>query len=90
MRASDGRGRNRPDTMPAGSDFLPDTDTQAPLKMIEACPSEKARDVLRACYERKINASIRRIRDLLMRPYFTAREWLWRAHGRGPGVLSEK
>ena len=58
--------------------------------MIAACPSGKARDILRACYERKINASIRRIRDLLMRPYFTVREWLWRVHERGLDSISDR
>ena len=66
MRASDGRGWSRPGTLPTGNDFLLDTNTQILLKMIAACPSGKARDILRACYERKINASIRRIRDLLL------------------------
>ena len=90
MRASDGRGWSRPGTLPTGNDFLPDTDTPALLKMIAACPSGKARDILRACYKRKINASIRRIRDLLMRPYFTVREWLWRVHERGLDNISDR
>ena len=76
MRASDGRGWSKPGTLPTGSDFLPDTDTQILLEMIAACTSWKASDILRACYERKINASIRRIRDQLMRPYSTVLEWL--------------
>ena len=58
--------------------------------MIAACPSGKVRDILRACYERKINASIRRIRDLLMRPYSTMREWLWRVHERGLDNISDR
>ena len=66
MRASDGRGWSKPGTLPTGNDFLPDTDTQILLKMIAACPPGKTRDIMRACYERKINASIRKIRDLLM------------------------
>ena len=90
MRASDGRGWSRPGTLPAGNDFLPDTDAQILLEMIAACPSGKARDILRACYERKINASIRRIRDLLMRPYSTVREWLWRVHERGLDNISDR
>ena len=90
MRASNGRGWSGPGTLPTGNDFLPDTDTQILLKMIEACPSGKARDIPAACYERKINASIRRIRDLLMRPYSTVREWLWRAHERGLDNISDR
>ena len=83
MRISNGRGWSKSGTLPTGNDFLPDTNTQILLKMIAACPPGKVRDILRACYERKINASIRRIRDLLMRPYSTVREWLWRVHERG-------
>ena len=90
MRASDGCGWSRPGTLPTGNDFLPDTDAQILLEMIAACPSGKARDILRACYERKINASIRRIRDLLMRPYSTVREWLWRMHERGLDNISDR
>ena len=58
--------------------------------MIAACQSGKARDVLRVCYERKINASIRRIRDLLMRPYPTMREWLWRVRKHGLNNISDR
>ena len=58
--------------------------------MIAARPSGKVRDILMACYERKINASIRWIRDLLMRPYSTVREWLWRVHKRGPDNISDR
>ena len=58
--------------------------------MIAACPPGKVRDILRACYERKISASIRRIRDLLMRPYSTVREWLWRVHERGLDNISDR
>ena len=58
--------------------------------MIAACPPGKVRDILRACYERKINASIRKIRDLLMRPYSTVREWLWRVHERGLDNVSDR
>ena len=68
----------------------PDSNTQILLKMIAACPPGKIRDILRACYERKINASIRRIRDLLMRPYSTVREWLWRVHERGLDNVSDR
>ena len=39
---------------------------------------------------KKDDVSIRRIRDLLMRPYFTVREWLWRVHKRGPDNISDK
>ena len=77
MRASDGRGWSGPGTLPMGSDFLPDTDTQILLEMIVACLPGKTRDILRACYERKINASIRRIRDLLMRPYSNVHKFLY-------------
>ena len=90
MRASDGRGWSRPGTLPTGNDFLPDTDAQILLEMIAACPPGKVRDILRACYERKINASIRRIWDLLMRPYSTVREWLWRVHERGLDNISDR
>ena len=90
MRASDGRGWSGPGTMPTGSDFLPDSNTQILLEMIAACPPGKIRDILRACYQRKINASIRRMQDLLMRPYSTVREWLWRVHGRGLDNISDR
>ena len=90
MRISNGRGWSKSGTLPTGNDFLPDTDTQILLKMIAACPPGKVRDILRACYERKINASIRRIRDLLMRPYSTVREWLWRVHERGLDNISDR
>ena len=40
-----------------------------------------------SCYD---DVSVRRIRDLLMRPYFTVREWLWRVHKRGPDNISDK
>ena len=66
MRISNGRGWSKSGTLPTGNDFLPDTNTQILLKMIAACPPGKVRDILRACYEGKINASIRRIRDLLL------------------------
>ena len=82
MRASDGRGWSRPGTLPTGNDFLPDTNTHALREMIAACPSGKARDILMACCKRKINASVRRMRDLLMRPYSAVREWLWGVHER--------
>ena len=58
--------------------------------MIAVCPPGKVRDILRACYERKINASIRRIRDLLMRLYSTVREWFWRVHERGLDNISDR
>ena len=90
MRISNGRGWSKSGTLPTGSDFLPDTDTQILLKMIAACPPGKTRYILRACYERKINASIRRIRDLLMRPYSTVREWLWRVHECGLDNISDR
>ena len=57
--------------------------------MIAACPSGKARDILRACCKRKINASVRRMRDLLMRPYFTVQEWLWGVHERELDNISD-
>ena len=90
MRISNGRGWSKSGTLPTGNDFLPDTNTQILLEMIAACPPGKVRDILRACYERKINASIRRIRDLLMRPYSTVREWLWRVHERGLDNISDR
>ena len=90
MRISNGRGWSKSGTLPTGNDFLPDTNTQILLKMIAACPPGKVRDILRACYERKINASIRRIRDPLMRPYSTVREWLWRVHERGLDNISDR
>ena len=90
MRTSNGRGWSRPGTMLTGNDFLPDTSTHALPEMIAACPSGKVRDILRACYERKRDASICRIRDLLMLPYSTVREWLWRAHKRGPDNISDR
>ena len=90
MRTSNGRGWSRPGTLPTGNDFLPDTDTQDFQEMIAALPSGKTRDIMMACYERKMNSSIRRIRDLLMRPYSTVREWLWRAHERGLDNISDR
>ena len=90
MRISNGRGWSKSGTLPTGNDFLPATNTQILLKMIAACPPGKVRDILRACYERKINASIRKIRDLLMRPYSTVREWLWRVHERGLDNISDR
>ena len=90
MRISNGRGWSKSGTLPTGNDFMPDTNTQILLEMIVACPPGKVRDILRACYERKINASIRRIRDLLMRPYSTVREWLWRVHERGLDNISDR
>ena len=90
MRVSDGRGWSRPGILPTDNDFLPDTDTQILLEMITACPSGKARDILMACYARKMNSSIRRIRDLMMRPYSTVREWLLRVHECGLDNISDR
>ena len=90
MRASNGRGWSGSGTLSTGNDFLPDTDTQDFPEMIAALPPGKIRDIMIACCKRKMNLSIRRIQDLLMRPYFTVREWLWRMHERGLDNISDR
>ena len=90
MRVSNGRGWSRPDILLTGNDFLPDTDVRDFPAMIAALPSGKVKDVLRARYERKLNASIRKIRDLMMRPYSAVQGWLWRAHERRLDDISDR
>ena len=66
-------------TLESGSGFLPNVSRKQLLRSIRKEKDPVARDRLLACLHRKDGCSIRDICKIMVRPYSTMRDWLWRS-----------
>ena len=70
-------------TLESGSGFLPSVSRKQLLRSIHKEKDPVARDRLLACLHRKDGCSIRDICKIMVRPYSTMRDWLWRMQDGG-------
>ena len=70
-------------TLESGSGFLPNVGRKQLLRSIREEKDPVARDRLVACLHGKDGCSIRDICKIMVRPYSTMRDWLWRMHEGG-------
>ena len=70
-------------TLESGSRFLPNVRRTKLLRSICEEKDPVARDRLVACLHRKDGCSIRGICKIMVRPYSTMRDWLWRMRDGG-------
>ncbi len=70
-------------TLESGSGFLPNVSRKQLLRSIHEEKDPVARDRLLACLHRKDGCSIRDICKIMVRPYSTMRDWLWRMQDGG-------
>ena len=62
---------------------MPNMSRKRLLRSIRKEKDPVARERLRACLHRKDGCSIRCICKIMVRPYSTMRDWLWRMQGGG-------
>ena len=67
----------------SGSGFMPNVSRKQLLRSIRGEKDPVARDRMLACLHRKDGCSIRRICKIMVRPYSTMRDWLWRMQEGG-------
>ena len=70
-------------TLGSGSGFMSNVSRNQLLQSIRGEKDPVARDRLLACRYRKEGCSIRDICKIMVRPYSTMRDWLWRMHEGG-------
>ena len=70
-------------TLGSGSGFMPNVDKKRLLRSIREEKDPVARDRMLACIHRKDGCSIRDICKIMVRPYSTMRDWLWRMQDGG-------
>ena len=70
-------------TLGTGSGFLPNVGKKRLRESIREEKDPVARDRTLACIHRKDGCSIRRICKIMVRPYSTMRDWLWRMRDGG-------
>ena len=70
-------------TLDSGSKFMPNVSRKRLLQSIRKEKNTVAGERLRACLHRKDGCSIRRICKIMVRPYSTMRDWLWRMQEGG-------
>ena len=70
-------------TLESGSRFLPSVSRKQLVRSIREEKDPVARDRMLACLHRKEGWSIRRICKIMVRPYSTMRDWLWRMQEGG-------
>ena len=76
--------------LPSGDMFMPDMTKEAIYEKIKKVLCGKPRDILIACYLRKMGASLREIARQLMKPLSTVRGWLVRMTERGIKGIRDK
>ena len=62
---------------------MPNVSRKQLLRSIRGEKDPAARDRMLACLHRKDGCSIRRICKIMVRPYSTVRDWLWRIQDGG-------
>ena len=70
-------------TLESGSRFLPSVSRKQLVRSIREEKDPVARDRMLACLHRKDGCSIRSICKIMVRPYSTIRDWLWRMQDGG-------
>ena len=70
-------------TLESGSGFLPSVSRKQLVRSIREEKDPVARDRMLACLHRKDGCSIRSICKIMVRPYSTIRDWLWRMQDGG-------